>query len=115
MRIERIEVYTADLPYAGKAYAFAGGRSHQSFTSTVVVLAPDEGLAGYAIRVTDTDGDSGVAGFEQATQLCDIGFMAAELDRCRQGNRYQPRVLAGVKKAHEVRVGFCDQRHPVTR
>ena len=47
MRIERIEVYTADLPYAGKAYAFAGGRSHQSFTSTVVVLATDDGLAGY--------------------------------------------------------------------
>lgn len=24
MRIESIAVYTADLPYAGKAYAFAG-------------------------------------------------------------------------------------------
>ena len=47
MRIERVEAYTADLPYSGKAYAFAGGRSHQSFTSTVVVLTTDTGLAGY--------------------------------------------------------------------
>lgn len=47
MRIESIAVYTADLPYVGKAYAFAGGRSHQVFTSTVVVLTTDTGLAGY--------------------------------------------------------------------
>ncbi|AOY89494.1 mandelate racemase [Marinobacter salinus] len=46
MRIESIAVYTADLPYTGKAYAFAGGRSHQVFTSTVVVLTTDTGLAG---------------------------------------------------------------------
>ncbi|MBW7471661.1 mandelate racemase/muconate lactonizing enzyme family protein [Marinobacter sp. M216] len=47
MRIESIAVYTADLPYTGKAYAFAGGRSHQIFTSTVVVLTTNSGLAGY--------------------------------------------------------------------
>ncbi len=47
MRIESIAVYTADLPYAGKAYAFAGGRSHQAFLSTVVVLTTDTGLMGY--------------------------------------------------------------------
>lgn len=47
MRIESIAVYTATLPYAGKAYAFAGGRSHQAFTSTVVVLTTDTGLMGY--------------------------------------------------------------------
>jgi L-alanine-DL-glutamate epimerase-like enolase superfamily enzyme len=44
--IESIAVYTADLTYTGKAYAFAGGRSHQVFTSTVVVTT-DTGLHGY--------------------------------------------------------------------
>jgi L-alanine-DL-glutamate epimerase-like enolase superfamily enzyme len=47
MRIESIAVYTADLTYTGKAYAFAGGRSHQVFTSTVVVVTTDTGLQGY--------------------------------------------------------------------
>lgn len=47
MRIESIAVYTAELPYSGKAYAFAGGRSHQSFTTTVVVLTTNSGLTGY--------------------------------------------------------------------
>jgi L-alanine-DL-glutamate epimerase-like enolase superfamily enzyme len=47
MRIESIAVYTADLTYTGKAYAFAGGRSHQVFTSTVVVVTTDTGLHGY--------------------------------------------------------------------
>ncbi|MGP4846048.1 mandelate racemase/muconate lactonizing enzyme family protein [Marinobacter sp. 1Y8] len=47
MRIKSIEVYTADLIYTGKAYAFAGGRSHQGFTSTVVALTTDTGLVGY--------------------------------------------------------------------
>lgn len=47
MRITSVEVYTAGLEYAGKAYAFAGGRSHKRFTSTVVVLTTDMGVAGY--------------------------------------------------------------------
>lgn len=47
MRIETMAVYTADLEYTGKAYAFAGGRSHQVFTSTVVVLTTDTGVEGY--------------------------------------------------------------------
>lgn len=47
MRIVSIAAYTADLEYTGKAYAFAGGRSHQVFTSTVVVLTTDTGLEGY--------------------------------------------------------------------
>jgi L-alanine-DL-glutamate epimerase-like enolase superfamily enzyme len=47
MRIASIAAYTADLEYTGKAYAFAGGRSHQVFTSTVVVLTTDTGLEGY--------------------------------------------------------------------
>lgn len=47
MRIERIAVYTANLEYTGKAYAFAGGRSHQVFETTVVALSTDTGLEGY--------------------------------------------------------------------
>ena len=47
MRIERMAVYTASLEYTGKAYAFAGGRSHQAFETTVVVLSTDTGLEGY--------------------------------------------------------------------
>jgi cis-L-3-hydroxyproline dehydratase len=47
MRITSVAAYTADLEYTGKAYAFAGGRSHQVFTSTVVVLTTDMGLEGY--------------------------------------------------------------------
>ncbi|MCL7943679.1 hypothetical protein [Marinobacter sp. ATCH36] len=47
MRIERMAVYTAHLEYTGKAYAFAGGRSHQGFETTVVALSTDTGLEGY--------------------------------------------------------------------
>ncbi|MEP6420018.1 MAG: enolase C-terminal domain-like protein, partial [Marinobacter sp.] len=47
MRIERMAVYTANLEYTGKAYAFAGGRSHQVFETTVVALSTDTGLEGY--------------------------------------------------------------------
>ncbi|MDO3720607.1 enolase C-terminal domain-like protein [Marinobacter sp. chi1] len=47
MRVESMAVYTAELEYAGKAYAFAGGRSHTVFTTTVVALETDTGLAGY--------------------------------------------------------------------
>ena len=47
MRIVRLDVYTAELEYAGKAYAFSGGRSYQRFTTTVVALQTDAGMAGY--------------------------------------------------------------------
>ncbi len=47
MKIERLGIYTADLRYTGQAYAFSGGRTYQSFTSTVVALETDEGLVGY--------------------------------------------------------------------
>ena len=47
MRIKTMSVYTAELQYAGTAYAFAGGRSYQRFTSTVLVLETDTGLQGY--------------------------------------------------------------------
>lgn len=47
MKIQNIAVYTAELTYAGKAYAFAGGRSHTAFTTTVVVLTTDTGMTGF--------------------------------------------------------------------
>ena len=46
MRITHLAAYTGELHYDGTAYAFAGGRSYRQFTSTVVVLATDEGLTG---------------------------------------------------------------------
>ncbi|MEQ6888049.1 mandelate racemase/muconate lactonizing enzyme family protein [Halomonas sp. CS7] len=46
MRITHLAAYTGELHYDGTAYAFAGGRSYQRFTSTVVVLTTDEGLTG---------------------------------------------------------------------
>jgi len=47
MKIQNIAAYTAELTYAGKAYAFAGGRSHTAFTTTVVVLTTDTGMIGF--------------------------------------------------------------------
>ncbi|BES70205.1 mandelate racemase/muconate lactonizing enzyme family protein [Marinobacter nanhaiticus D15-8W] len=47
MRIKTMSVYTAELKYAGETYAFAGGRSYQSFTSTILMLETDTGLRGY--------------------------------------------------------------------
>ena len=47
MRVERIDVHAAELTYAGEAYAFAGGRSYRHFTSTVVTVHTDCGLAGH--------------------------------------------------------------------
>lgn len=47
MRIECVTLHTAELQYAGDAYAFAGGRSYQQFTSSVITLATDEGIEGY--------------------------------------------------------------------
>lgn len=47
MRVNRLKVYTAELQYAGESYAFAGGRSYQRFTSTVVAMETDAGISGY--------------------------------------------------------------------
>ncbi|WP_111495210.1 mandelate racemase/muconate lactonizing enzyme family protein [Marinobacter bohaiensis] len=47
MRIERLTLYTAELHYAGAAYAFAGGRSYRAFTSSVVTLTTDDGRQGF--------------------------------------------------------------------
>lgn len=47
MLITHIDVHTAELEYAGDAYAFAGGRSYRRFTSTVVAVHTDAGIIGY--------------------------------------------------------------------
>lgn len=47
MKIASISVYSADLTYAGDAYSFAGGRSHQVFPSVVVAITTDVGVVGY--------------------------------------------------------------------
>lgn len=47
MKIKTLSVYTANLSYAGSAYAFAGGRSFSTFLTTVVELTADTGLSGY--------------------------------------------------------------------
>ena len=47
MRIERIDVYQLDLPYAGGAYALSAGRRYESFDATIVRVTTDDGLAGW--------------------------------------------------------------------
>lgn len=47
MKIQSLTAYQAPLTYDGVAYAFAGGRSYQSFTSLVLVLTTDDGQEGY--------------------------------------------------------------------
>jgi L-alanine-DL-glutamate epimerase-like enolase superfamily enzyme len=46
MRIRCIRAYTADLEYAGEAYAFSHGRRYTRFRTTVVRLETDTGLVG---------------------------------------------------------------------
>lgn len=47
MQITSVSVYTARLTYAGQAYSFAGGRSHQVFPSVVVAIETDDGVVGF--------------------------------------------------------------------
>ena len=47
MRIERLEVYQIDLPYAGGTYRLSSGRSYESFDATLVRVVTDEGLEGW--------------------------------------------------------------------
>ncbi len=50
----------------------------------------------------------GIAALQQAAQPGDIGRMAPEIDRRRQGDRHEPRILAGKEEAQEVRIGLGD-------
>ncbi|MEM8705002.1 MAG: mandelate racemase/muconate lactonizing enzyme family protein [Actinomycetota bacterium] len=47
MRIERIEVFQADLPYAGGVYELSGGRTYESFDATLVRVTADDGTTGW--------------------------------------------------------------------
>lgn len=46
-RIERIDVYQIDLPYAGGSYMLSGGRTYQSFDATLVRITADDGSVGW--------------------------------------------------------------------
>lgn len=47
MKIERIDVFQVDLPFAGGIYRLSGGRSYASFDATVVRIRADNGLEGW--------------------------------------------------------------------
>ena len=47
MRIERIEVYQADLAYAGGVYRLSGGREYRAFDATILALHCDDGTIGW--------------------------------------------------------------------
>ncbi len=47
MQIDRIEVYQADLPYAGGTYHLSGGRSYTSFDATFARVITKCGLEGW--------------------------------------------------------------------
>ena len=47
MKISRIEIYTAELPYAGGSYALSGGRVYTSFGATYARVITDTGLDGW--------------------------------------------------------------------
>ena len=56
-------------------------------------------------------GDLGLAVDQQAAQVIDIGAVAAQVDRYRQGYRHQAGILTGGEEPHEVGVGLHDQCH----
>ncbi|MEM8650566.1 MAG: mandelate racemase/muconate lactonizing enzyme family protein [Pseudomonadota bacterium] len=47
MKIDRIEVYQVDLPYAGGTYTLSGGREYTQFDATIVRVVTDTGLEGW--------------------------------------------------------------------
>ncbi len=47
MRINRIDVYQAELPYNGGTYVLSGGREYTSFDATVVRVTTACGIAGF--------------------------------------------------------------------
>ncbi|MFC3076033.1 mandelate racemase/muconate lactonizing enzyme family protein [Shinella pollutisoli] len=46
-KIERIDVFQVDLPYAGGVYRLSGGREYRSFDATLVRITTDSGLEGW--------------------------------------------------------------------
>jgi len=47
MKIAAIEVYQADLPYAGGVYTLSGGREYTSFDATFVRVVAQDGTDGW--------------------------------------------------------------------
>lgn len=47
MKIERIDVFQVELPYAGGVYRLSGGRKYTSFDATIVRITTDTGLEGW--------------------------------------------------------------------
>ena len=47
MKIDRIDIYQAYLPYAGGVYRLSGGRTYEGFDATFVRITTDTGLTGW--------------------------------------------------------------------
>lgn len=47
MKIEKIELYQLDLPYAGGVYRLSGGREYRTFDASFVRLVTDAGVEGW--------------------------------------------------------------------
>ncbi len=47
MKIARIELYQADLPYSGGVYLLSGGREYRSFDASFVRIVADDGTEGW--------------------------------------------------------------------
>ena len=109
MRIAGIEVFQADLPYAGGIYRLSGGRTYESFRATIVRLTTECGLEGWGESTpfgsTFLAAHAGgvVAGLaELAPQL--IGFDPRHYDRL---NERMDRALLGHNHAKSPIDGAC--------
>ena len=47
MKIARIELYQADLPYSGGVYLLSGGREYRSFDASFIRIVSDDGTEGW--------------------------------------------------------------------
>jgi L-alanine-DL-glutamate epimerase-like enolase superfamily enzyme len=47
LKIEKIDVFQVDLPYAGGVYRLSGGREYTSFDATIVRITTQDGLEGW--------------------------------------------------------------------
>jgi L-alanine-DL-glutamate epimerase-like enolase superfamily enzyme len=47
LKIEKIDVFQIDLPYAGGVYRLSGGREYTSFDATIVRITTQDGLEGW--------------------------------------------------------------------
>jgi cis-L-3-hydroxyproline dehydratase len=63
MDITRIDVFQVDLPYAGGTYHLSGGRTYQSFDSTIG-------------RITT---DAGIEGWGESTPLCSVSIRGVSI------------------------------------